>query len=145
MGYFSRQEFVTGLKLLNATSLDKLRKVGISSDRPLASHSILYASHMLWAHLLLRWCPLMGFTKGWSADRAAVMQVLPKLDQDVDEDEDAFSAFFAFAFKFCLMVRACPEKMCDRHGRGMARFAGSLCGSSKHAHPILPADAPQDG
>ena len=27
MGYFSRQEFTTGLKLLNAPSLDKLRKV----------------------------------------------------------------------------------------------------------------------
>ena len=27
MGYFSKQEFTTGIKLLNATSLDKLRKV----------------------------------------------------------------------------------------------------------------------
>lgn len=59
MGYFSRQEFTLGLKLLNALSLDKLRKA------------------------------------------------LPKLDKDIDEDEDTFSSFFAFAFKFCLMVSAC--------------------------------------
>ena len=41
-------------------------------------------------------------------NRNVFMQVLPKLDNDVDENEDAFSSFFAFAFKFCLMVSSWP-------------------------------------
>ena len=41
MGYFSRHEFTTGLKLLNATSLDKLRKVEYSRVTPLVFlHSV---------------------------------------------------------------------------------------------------------
>ena len=37
MGYFSRREFTAGLKLLNATTLDKLRKV-----QPFDWHSKLF-------------------------------------------------------------------------------------------------------
>ena len=57
MGYFSREEFVRGLRALGTPTLDKLRKA------------------------------------------------LPKLESDMESDPDAFSSFFAFAFKFCLTVR----------------------------------------
>ena len=39
MGYFSRAEFTTGLKALNALSLDKLRKVCQSVRRVVVLHS----------------------------------------------------------------------------------------------------------
>ncbi|CAL8462542.1 g2075 [Coccomyxa elongata] len=54
MGYFSREEFSRGLRALNATTIDKLRKA------------------------------------------------LPKLEEEVDANPEAFSSFFTFAFKFCL-------------------------------------------
>ena len=47
--------------------------------------------------------------------------MLPKLDQGVDEDEDYFSAFFAFAFKFCLMVSFSTRAHADMHGSWRAR------------------------
>lgn len=56
MGFFTREEFSRGLRALNATSLDKLRKA------------------------------------------------LPKLEEEVDSNPEAFSSFFTFAFKFCLTV-----------------------------------------
>ena len=46
MGYFSRQEFTNGIKLLNATSLDKLRKVWHSRSCPHMELSIA-TLHML--------------------------------------------------------------------------------------------------
>lgn len=56
MGYFLREEFSRGLRALNATTIDKLRKA------------------------------------------------LPKLEEEVDANPEAFSSFFTFAFKFCLTV-----------------------------------------
>ena len=52
MGYFSRQEFVTGLKLLNATSLDKLRKVTTSARHPDFSPSYMHHT-CFWPEWLL--------------------------------------------------------------------------------------------
>lgn len=56
MGFFSREEFVRGVKQLNAATLDKLRKS------------------------------------------------LPKLEDEVSSDPEAFSSFFTFAFKYLLTV-----------------------------------------
>ena len=54
-----------------------------------------------------------------------MLQVLPKLESDVDENEDAFSSFFAFAFKFCLMVRLLLVSMHAHVSRLLAFDTGS--------------------
>jgi hypothetical protein len=69
MGFFSRDEFLRGLKLLSANTLEKLRKA------------------------------------------------LPKLEDEVSADPEAFSSFFTFAFKFLLTVCYCVALCSTQHDR----------------------------
>ena len=36
-------------------------------------------------------------------------KALPKLEEEVDADPEAFGSFFTFAFKYCCTVRALPS------------------------------------
>ena len=48
-------------------------------------------------------CRGMGALGAASVDK--LRKALPKLEEEVDADPEAFASFFAFAFRFCCTVR----------------------------------------
>ena len=86
MGFFSRDEFLRGLHLLGASTVDKLRKA------------------------------------------------LPKLEEEVDSDPEAFGSFFTFAFRFCCTVRApCLQTYIRLQTTGLSHGAALMYGRNQHA------------